>query len=141
MKKIVRLTESDLVRLVKRIIREGDVYGSFGNMGRDDYKGDDYVDIETDQYADDDVLFNIGSDDDFDTEEFDDYESFDAKYPKRRSLSGSMGKKMFDTYKEKTGKPLSIKTRKPQKSSGGSEFDHDREFRKYQGDIGDASWS
>ena len=65
MKKIVRLTESDLVRLVKRIIREGDVYGSFGNMGRDDYKGDDYVDIETDQYADDDVLFNIGSDDEY----------------------------------------------------------------------------
>lgn len=112
MKKIIRLTESDLVRLVKRIIREGDVYASFGNMGRKDYKGDNYVDIETDRYADDEELFNIGSDDDFDTEEFDDYESFDAKYPKRRSLSGSMGRKMFDLYKEKTGKPLKLKTRR-----------------------------
>ena len=140
MKKIVRLTESDLVRLVKRIIREGDVYGSFGNMGRDDYKGDDYVDIETDQYADDDELFNIGSDEDFDTKEFNDYESFDAEYPNRKSLSGSMGKKMFYTYKEKTGRPLKLKSRKPQGGNRESYFDHDREFRKMQGDIGDATW-
>ena len=128
MKKIVRLTESDLVRLVKRIISEGERYGSFGD--------EKWVDMDTDQYSDDDM-----NDDDFDTEEFNDYESFHEKHPKRRALGGDMGKAMFDTYKEKTGKPLSIKTRKSQKSSGGSEFDHDREFRKYQGDIGDASWS
>lgn len=118
MKKIVRLTESDLVRLVKRIIREGDVYGSFGNMGRiPDYSGDDYVDIETDQYPNDEDLYNIGSDDDFDTKEFDDYDSFDKEYPKRRSLSGNTGRKMFDTYRKVTGRPLKLKTRKPQ---GGS---------------------
>ena len=129
MKKIVRLTESDLVRLVKRVISEGERYGSFGDNEK-------WVDMDTDQYSDDDM-----NDDDFDTEEFNDYESFHEKHPKRRALGGDMGKAMFDTYKEKTGKPLSIKTRKSQKSSGGSEFDHDREFRKYQGDIGDASWS
>jgi len=112
MKKIVRLTESDLLRLVKRIIREGDVYGSFGNMGREDNKGDKYVDIDTDEYADDEEIYGIGSDDDFDTEEFDDYEEFDRKYPKRKSLSGSLGKTMFDKYREKTGKPLKLKTRK-----------------------------
>ena len=82
------------------------------------------------------------NDDDFDSEEFDDYESFNEKHPKRKALNfgDEENKRMFKTYREKTGKPLTIKTRKPQKSSGAPEWDHDREFRKMQGDIGDATW-
>jgi hypothetical protein len=141
MKKIIRLTESDLVRLVKRIISEGERYGSFGDSGGiTDSKGKSkhWVDMDTDQFSDDDI-----NDDDFDSEEFDDYESFNEKHPKRKALNfgDDENKRMFKTYREKTGKPLTIKTRKPQKSGGDSGFDHDREFRKYQGDIGDASWS
>ena len=108
MKKIVRLTETDLIKLVKRLIKEGDVYGSFGNSKRN-YRGDEYVDIETDRYADDEKIYNIGSDDDFDTEEFDDYESFDAKYPNRKSLKSPV---IFNKYREITGRPFKLKTRK-----------------------------
>jgi hypothetical protein len=93
--------------------------------------------MDTDQFSDDDI-----NDDDFDTEEFDDYESFNEKHPKRKSLNfgDDENKRMFKSYREKTGKPLTIKTRRPQKSSGETYFDPEKEFRKYQGDIGDASW-
>ena len=145
MKKIVRLTESDLVRLVKRVISEGERYGSFGDSGgivNSKGKSKHWVDMDTDMFPEDDELSGLESDD-FNTEEFDDYESFNEKHPKRKALNfgDEENKRMFNTYREKTGKPLTIKTRKPQKSGGESGFDHDREFRKYQGDIGDASWS
>lgn len=35
---------------------------------------------------------------------------------------------------------VKLKSRKPQGGSRESYFDHDREFRKMQGDIGDATW-
>lgn len=108
MARIVRLTESDLTRLVKRVIQETGRYGSFGNLKRKDFKGDQY-------YND---MDRTVSDDDFDSDEFDDYESYREKYPEDGDDSprwfgkGEMGKRMFDTYREKTGKPFKVKTRR-----------------------------
>ena len=116
MKKVIRLTESDLIRLVKRVIKE-ERYGSFGNMKRPDFRGDTYID-DDDRFVDDEKLFGIGDEDEFDTEEFDDFESYSKKYPEDREDSprwfkGKQGKTMFDTYKKTTGKPFKVKTRRP----------------------------
>ena len=115
MKKIIRLTESDLTRIVKRIIEE-QKYGSFGNLKRPDYKGDQYV-RDDDRFTSDEEIFGIGDDDEFDTEEFDDYESYSEKYPEDREdtpswFKGKQGKTMFDRYKNVTGKPFKVKTRR-----------------------------
>lgn len=116
MRKVIRLTESDLMRIVKRVIQE-QKYGSFGNMKRKDFKGDQWV-RDDDEFVSDDEIQGIAGDEDFDTEEFDDFESYSEKYPSDDEKSpswfkGSQGRKMFDTYKEKTGKPFRVKTRKP----------------------------
>jgi len=49
---------------------------------------------------------------DFDEEEFDDFDSFDAKYGGKQRLfaPGKEGKKFFDMYKEKFGKPFRVRT-------------------------------
>jgi len=118
MKKVVRLTESDLVRIVKRVINE-ERYGSFGNMKRKDFRGDSYV-RDDDRFVDDDEIYGIGDEDEFDTEEFDDYESYEKKYPLDsedspnwfKSKDKDYSKRMFDTYREKTGRPFKVKTRR-----------------------------
>jgi hypothetical protein len=112
-KKVIRLTESDLIRLVKRIVNE-ERYGSFGNMRRPDFKGDQYV-RDDDRFADDEDLFGIGDDEEFDKEEFDDYESYTKQYPEggKDSPRWFGSKTMFDTYRKTTGKPFKVKTRRP----------------------------
>ena len=49
---------------------------------------------------------------DFDEEEFDDFDSFDSKYGGKQRLfaPGKEGKKFFDMYKEKFGKPFRVRT-------------------------------
>jgi hypothetical protein len=49
---------------------------------------------------------------DFDEEEFDDFDSFDSKYGGKQRLfaQGDEGKKFFDRYKEKFGKPFRVRT-------------------------------
>ena len=115
MKKIVRLTESDLARIVRRVINE-EKYSSFGNMRRKDFKGDKYV-SDKDRFVDDEEIYGIGDEDLFDTEEFDDFESYSEKYPEDSDDSpswfkGNQGKTMFDKYRETTGKPFKVKTRR-----------------------------
>ena len=115
MKKIVRLTENDLVRIVKRIMNEQQ-YGSFGDTRRKDSRGDRYVRSD-DRYPSDEELYGIGDDDLFDVEEFDDYESYRERYPEDDNTNpdwfkGRQGKTMFDIYRKTTGKPFKVKTRR-----------------------------
>ena len=90
---------------------EGDMYGSFGNMKRKDYKGDTYYDENERQVRDSD-LYGIGGDD-FDTEEFDTFQKLYDKYGDKQSWFNKRdGESMFNKYKEMTGKPFKVKTRK-----------------------------
>jgi len=87
------------------------MYGSFGNMKRKDFKGDNYYD-ENDRQVRDSDLYGIAGDD-FDTEEFDTFQKLYDKYGDKQSWFGKRdGEKMFNIYKEKTGKPFKVKTRK-----------------------------
>jgi hypothetical protein len=92
-------------------MEEGNMYGSFGDTRRKDYKGDLYYD-ETDRLAKSSDIYGIGGDD-FDTEEFDTFQKLYDKYGDKQSWFGKRdGEKMFNLYKEKTGKPFKVKTRK-----------------------------
>ena len=115
MKRIVRLTERDLSRIVRRVINE-ERYGSFGNLKRKDFRGDQYVN-DYDRYVDDEELYGISDDNEFDTEEFDDFDSYSERYPEEDEDSpswfkGKQGRTMFDKYRETTGKPFKVKTRR-----------------------------
>lgn len=87
---------------------EEEMYGSFGNMKRKDYKGDEYYD-ENDRKVRDFDLYGI-SGDDFDTEEFETFQQLYDKYGDKQSWF--KGEEIFNTYKEKTGKPFKVKTKK-----------------------------
>jgi hypothetical protein len=100
-------------------MEEGDMYGSFGNMSRRDYKGDTYYD-ETDRLAKSDDIYGIGGDD-FDTEEFDTFQKLYDKYGDKQPFFNKRdGEKMFNTYREKTGKPFKVKTRKGEMEDSGN---------------------
>lgn len=49
---------------------------------------------------------------DYDEEEFDDFDSFDSKYSGKQAMfaPGEEGRKFFDMYKEKFGKPFRVRT-------------------------------
>jgi hypothetical protein len=96
-----------------------DMYGSFGNMKRKDFKGDNYYD-ENDRAAKDFDIMGIGGDD-FDTEEFDTFQQLYDKYGDKQSFFNKRdGEKMFNTYREKTGKPFKVKTRKSEMEDSGN---------------------
>jgi hypothetical protein len=89
-----------------------EMYGSFGNMRRKDFRGDEYYD-ENDRPAKDFDIMGIGVDDNFDTEEFETFQQLYDKYgDKQKWFGGTSGERMFNLYKEKTGRPFKVKTRK-----------------------------
>jgi hypothetical protein len=96
-----------------------DMYGSFGNMKRKDFKGDNYYD-ENDRAAKDFDIMGIGGDD-FDTEEFDTFQKLYDKYGDNQSWFNKRdGERMFNVYKEKTGRPFKVKTRKSEMEDSGN---------------------
>ena len=100
MKKVIRLTEADLTRIVKRVIEESK-YGSFD---------------DEEWYDDNDSRFNNSEFDnmEFDDEEFDEFDDFQSKHGDDTKWfgKGESGRKMFDTYKDKHKKPFKVRTRR-----------------------------
>jgi hypothetical protein len=97
-----------------------EMYGSFGNLKRKDSKGDTYYD-ELSRPVKDVDLYGIGDDEMFDTEEFENFMQLYDKYGDKQNWFASPergGEKFFDLYKEKTGKPFKVKTRKMQGEMG-----------------------
>jgi hypothetical protein len=112
--------QSDMDIPVESEMEEGNMYGSFGNMRRKDFKGDTYYD-EMDYPANDSEIQGIGGDD-FDTEEFETFKELYKKYgDKQRWFGGRDGETMFNKYKEMTGKPFKVKTRRSEMGSGDME--------------------
>jgi hypothetical protein len=109
-----------------------EMYGSFGNMRRKDFRGDNYYD-ENDRPAKDFDIMGIGGDDNFDTEEFETYQQLYDKYgDKQKWFGGTSGERMFNLYKEKTGRPFKVKTRKSEMDEDDS-YDYDNEeFDEYK---------
>ena len=112
--------QSDMDVPVESEMEEGNMYGSFGNMRRKDFKGDTYFD-EMDRPAKDSEIHGIGGDD-FDTEEFETFKELYKKYgDKQKWFGGDDGEIMFNRYKKATGKPFKVKTRRSEMGSGDME--------------------
>lgn len=120
MKKVIKLTESDLMRIVKRVMNESKKFGSFDD--------EEWYD-ESDKFT---RVDDMG--DDFDDEEFDDFDSFSSKHGHDTKWfgKGDSGRKMFDTYKDKHSKPFKVRTRRgmDEQNSAGA-----KQVQPYKGSI------
>lgn len=134
MKKIVKLTEKDLQRIVKRVIKESRL-NELGGMT--ELNDDDIEELEEtiDDISDDDEYYgtfdgdyrvdrrnttNFDDYDEFEEEEFEDFDSYrKSRYGSDRknkwefnSPDEEMGRKYFKTYQEKSGgKPFRVRRR------------------------------
>jgi hypothetical protein len=65
-------------------------------------------------YDQDDRQYTGDFDFEYDEEEFDDFDSFDSKYGGKQRMfdKGDQGRKFFDMYKDKFGKPFRVRTPK-----------------------------
>ena len=116
------------------------MYGSFGDTKRKDYKGDKYYD-EKDRPVRSGDIYGIGGDD-FDTEEFDTFQQLYDKYGDKQSWFNKRdGETMFNKYREMTGKPFKVKTRKMDGEMGedyedsrySEDYDEDYDSKKVKG--------
>jgi hypothetical protein len=100
MRKVTRLTEADLTRIVRRVIKESK-YGSFD---------------DEEWYDSDDKRFGKEGFEDmeYDEEEFDDFDDFSSKHGEdtRWFGKGDSGKKMFGHYKDHHKKPFKVRSRR-----------------------------
>jgi hypothetical protein len=78
-------------------------------------------------YDEDDRQYTGDFDFDYDEEEFDDFDSFDSKYGGKQRLfaQGEEGKKFFDLYKKRYGKPFRVRT---PRDMGEAETEEGNEF-------------
>jgi hypothetical protein len=78
-------------------------------------------------YDEDDRQYTGDFDFDYDEEEFDDFDSFDSKYGGKQRLfaQGDEGKKFFDLYKKRYGKPFRVRT---PRDMGEAETEEGNEF-------------
>lgn len=100
--KVIKLTESDLARIVKRVIKESR-YSTFD---------DEFWADEEDRIVSKDKIKDMEADFDFEDEEFEDFESFKEKYPEQKhfgTMPGSSGKEAFDLYKKHHKKPFKVR--------------------------------
>ena len=116
------------------------MYGSFGDPKRKDFKGDEYYD-EKDRPVRSGDIYGIGGDD-FDTEEFDTFQQLYDKYGDKQSWFNKRdGETMFNKYREMTGKPFKVKTRKMDGEMGedyedsrySEDYDEDYDSKKVKG--------
>ena len=107
MARIVKLTESDLTRLVKRVIQESKKIASFDDEMMGWYDEDD-MPIKPEDFGDD-----------YEEEEYYEFEPMYAKHGKDTRWfaddswgASPSGKDLFNKYREHTGKPMRIRTRR-----------------------------
>jgi hypothetical protein len=138
-KRIVRLTESDLRRIVKRVIREDmggmdDVHPTYGNVNFNELTRDQILNLGKDNDDDEyygtfDDTYMVDKNDrpgkfdysDFEEEEFSDFDSYrKSKYgrdPKNKwdlnSPDEDQGRRFFNAYQEKSGgRPFKVRRRR-----------------------------
>jgi len=122
-KKVVRLTEKDLQRIVKRVIKEDLDKMSISEYSEDNFEDEDEYYGTFDDKHKVNRRNNTGNFDyeDYDEDEFEDFDSYrKSKYRKDRKnrwdfndSDDEMGRKFFKTYQEKSGgKPFKVRRRR-----------------------------
>ena len=118
MKKVIRLTENELTRLIKRMVTEMEDEGSLRDADKNwkSYKDSEetFSSFDDENWYDDEDIKVDFDEVDFDEEEFDDFDKYSDKYPKqslKKFGKGPHSKSIFDTYRDKKG-PMKVRRRR-----------------------------